>query len=585
MKLVKNALYSTLLTATMATSSFADCGFELFNISSMPDTKIIDFVNQLSDDCRFSVIIKDKQAQEILETKLNKIYIKDLTIYEVLDIILAEHNLSYTLDNNILKISYLNTRVFNIDYILSQRKSTGGTNITLSSNSNSSATTNGSTSGATSESGTNIISTDEVKFWDDLDKEFKKILNRPSDPYVVDDVIINKNAGLVTVTATAKQMERLERYLEKLQKKVQLQVLIDVQLLSVTTSDSKSTGIDWAQLYKLQNISLGAGVASYTNVGTKIPAGGVITDNATSPNNYSKVFTLSASGSLSEVLKFLKTQGDVKSISNPKVLTLNNQPALITAGTEYFYKIQQSTNQQGTSGGVAATTQNDVVQSIFAGVLLSITPEIADDKTITLKINPSISETRTALTDATNTGRDMPPDLDRRQLSSVVTVKDGNKIILGGLINTKSSNSVSKVPLLGDIPLLGNLFKRTEKIKTTQEIVIIIKPHIIHKEKNTISLSDLGYQGFGDIKLKDDETKYKQHTLRDDTLHVYETPRIVVDSNITKLKVKPIERNTTNNQSNFDNVSENIETIENMDDNITEEEYSNLYADQIKEEK
>jgi len=498
MKLIKKTLCSALLAATLSTSSFADCSYELFNISSTENTKIIDFVNQLSDECEFSVIVTDKQAQKFLETTLNKTYLKDLTIYEVLDIILSEHNLSYTLENNLLKISYLNTKVFNIDYILSQRKSTGGTNITLSSQS---STGGASSSGASSESGSNIVSTDEVKFWDDLDKEFKKVLNRPSDPYKVKEVIINKNAGLITVTATAKQLHRLDLYLQKLQKKVQLQVLIDVQILSVNMSDSKSTGIDWAQLYKLQNISLGAGIATSKNVSSTLPVGGVITSSASSANEYSKVFTLSSSGALNEVIKFLKTQGDVRSISNPKVLTLNNQPALITAGTEYFYKIQQSTNQQGTGGGVASTTQSDIVQSIFAGVLLSITPEIADDKTITLKINPSISETRTALTDGTNTGRDMPPDLDRRQLSSVVTVKDGNKIILGGLINTKNSDSTSKVPLLGDIPLLGNLFKRTEKVKTTQEIVIIIEPHIIKKEKNTISLSDLGYKGFNDINL------------------------------------------------------------------------------------
>lgn len=571
MKLIKNALYSTLLTATMATNSFADCGFELFNISSMPNTKIVDFVNQLSDDCRFSVIIQDKQAEEILNTKLNKIYIKDLTIYEVLDIILSEHNLSYTLDNNILKISYLNTRVFNIDYILSQRKGTGGTNITLSSNSDSSS------SASSSESGTNIVSTDEVKFWDDLDKEFKKILNRPSDPYVVDEVIINKNAGLVTITATAKQIERMELYLEKLQKKVQLQVLIDVQILSVNMSDSKSTGIDWGQLYKLQNISLGAGMASYRNVGTTVPSNGVISSNTASPDGYSKVFTMSASGTLSEVIKFLNTQGNVKAISNPKVLTLNNQPALITAGTEYFYKIQQATNQQSSGGTVS--TQGDTIHSIFAGVLLSITPEIADDKTITLKINPSISETRTALTDGTNTGRSMPPDLDRRQLSSVVTVKDGNKIILGGLINTKSSNSTSKVPLLGDIPLLGNLFKRTEKVKTTQEIVIIIEPHIIHKEKNTISLSDLGYKGFGDIKLVDDDLSYEEHTLHDDTIHIYETPRIVDNNASTKLRVKPISATTNVEELESDNSEE-----KQVDTNLSEEEYSNLYdAEQIEE--
>jgi len=211
---------------------------------------------------------------------------------------------------------------------------------------------------------------------------------------------------------------------------------------------------------------------------------------------------MSVKGELSEVIKFLKTQGDVTSISNPKVLTLNNQPALITAGTEYFYKILSSTNQQGTGGGVAITTQTDLVNSVFAGVLLTITPEIADDKTITLKINPSLSETTTDISQTPNSGRDIPPDLNRRQLSSVVTLKDGNRIILGGLINAKNTSATNQVPILGSIPILGYLFKYEEMTKMTEELVIIIEPHIIHKSKDSISLSALGYEGLSDDLLK-----------------------------------------------------------------------------------
>ena len=96
----------------------------------------------------------------------------------------------------------------------------------------------------------------------------------------------------------------------------------------------------------------------------------------------------------------------------------------------------------------------------------------------------------------------MPPDLNRRQLSSVVTVKDGNRIILGGLINTKNTMDSNKVPLLGDIPILGYMFKYEEKIKSTQELIIIIEPHIIDKENNKLSLKDLGYKGLDEAILK-----------------------------------------------------------------------------------
>jgi general secretion pathway protein D len=201
-----------------------------------------------------------------------------------------------------------------------------------------------------------------------------------------------------------------------------------------------------------------------------------------------------AKGSLkiNNIIKFLKTQGDVKSISNPKVLTLNNQPALISVGNELFYKIQSTTSTIGASG---AGTQgsNEEINSVFAGILLDITPEISEDGIITLKINPSISDTLDAVERDSTGSRNIPPDLSRKQISSVVTMRDGQRVILGGLISSKRGKKVSKVPLLGDLPLLDNLFKRELEINTVEELVLIITPHIIRKDSD-ISLEDLGYR-------------------------------------------------------------------------------------------
>ena len=205
---------------------------------------------------------------------------------------------------------------------------------------------------------------------------------------------------------------------------------------------------------------------------------------------YTDAFTVKAGGTLDQVIKFLKTQGDVNAISNPKILTLNNQPALITSGTELFYKIKNSTTSTGTA---TTTSENETINSVFSGILLDITPEISNDGTIMLRINPSVSEAVGEVS-TLNTLRTMPPDLNRRQMSSVVRVKDGAQIVLGGLINTKTDTNGNKIPLLGDIPLIGWLFKTETYTKQTQEMVIIIEPHIIKKEGNNVALSDLGYR-------------------------------------------------------------------------------------------
>lgn len=522
MKKIKSSINCLLFSLLLSSSAFADCSYELFSISSNKGTKIIDFVEQLSDECEFTIIVTDPYADKFLETTLNKTHLKNLTINEVLNIILNENNLSYTLENNILKISYLTTKVFAIDYILSQRKSTGSTDITLSSSSTAgsqmaqgvASQQQGSGmeggSGASAESGIKIESNDEVKFWQELDLELQHVINRPHDAYDASAPIINKNAGLITVTCTIKQMHRLTKYLKRLQEKVQLQVLIDVQLLLVTMSEGESTGVDWSQLYKLQNLSYSTESLKNTNVSewendsalniteTAIGAAGA----AASIKGGASLVSVKTEGTLNEVVKFLQTQGDVSAISNPKVLTLNNQPALITVGTEYFYKLTSTETLAGGTSGVQSANEN--VQSVFSGVLLDITPEISEDKTITLKINPSISEINGDIPIDPTTGEaTMPPNLDRRQLSSVVTVKDGKRIVLGGLINTRINNTGNQIPLLGDIPVLGWLFKYEEKTKVTQELVIIIEPHIIDRENSTLSLKDLGYGGMTDNLLKD----------------------------------------------------------------------------------
>jgi general secretion pathway protein D len=505
----------------MASALQADCTYQLFSISSSKGTKISEFIDQLSDECAFSVIVSDEEAEKVLEKNLNKTKLKNLTIDEVLNLILKENNLAYTLENNILKISYLQTKTYNIDYIISQRRGEGSTDITLSSQSGSDTSSTTSASGSStmsqsqSESGMKITSTDEVLFWEELDAEIEKILNRPEDSFTAEAPIINRAAGLVTVTATAKQIERLNEYIEKLQKKMQYQVLIDVKMYSVVFDDSSRTGIDWSQIYSLQNFTLSYNNIKQQNVDTF--EGGLIeemyegdeaeglffngTDFEFKPiagmrvpvSTVSTLFNISNQITINDLVKFLKTQGDVYSISNPKVLTLNNQPALITVGTELFYKLTTTETTAGT--GATSQVAGEMINSVFAGVLLDITPEISDDGTITLRINPSISEARSAVS-SDNSNRTTPPDLNRRQLSSVVTVQDGNRIVLGGLINTSDGIDVNKVPLLGDIPILGHLFKSEEKVKHTEELVLIIEPHIVKSDDKGLSLADLGYTGY-----------------------------------------------------------------------------------------
>jgi general secretion pathway protein D len=275
---------------------------------------------------------------------------------------------------------------------------------------------------------------------------------------------------------------------------MKLQVLIDVRILTVTFDNSKTTGIDWTQLYGLENFAINSLANAQKNISS------FSFDNIDGAKGYKQgkngnssagiVINIAGTTKISEIIKFLTTQGELKSISSPRVMALNNQPALISVGKELFYKIKS--NNTNNSAGGTSSSQGELVDSVFAGILLDITPEIDTNGMITLKINPSISETINSADNHNNNVRSIPPDLIRRQISSVIKVKDGQHAILGGLISSKIGLKVNKVPLLGDIPLLEYAFKNEQKIHTVEELVLIITPHIV-KNSKSISLNGLGY--------------------------------------------------------------------------------------------
>jgi len=446
-----------------------DCSTQMFSVTLNSSLTYSDVIENLADECDLSILIKDKEAGKKLQEHIYFMTLKNASLMEFLDTLLVENNIDYELDGNKLKISYIRTKTFRLNYLAGDRTGTSSANINIA-NSSGGANKGGANG---SKTGVSIKSNDNFKFWSKIQKEINELVNRPEDSYKAPEPIVNPEAGMITVTGTVRQLNRVQNYIDEISTQLKNQVLIDVNILSVTFDDSATTGIDWSQLHNLQNLSVSTTISSETK-------------------------TIVAEGSLkiNNVIKFLKTQGDVKSISNPKVLTLNNQPALISVGNELFYKIQSTTSTIGASG---AGTQgsNEEVNSVFAGILLDITPEISPDGIITLKINPSISDTLDAVERDSTGSRNIPPDLSRKQISSVVTMRDGQRVILGGLISSKRGKKVSKVPLLGDLPLLDNFFKRELEINTVEELVLIITPHIIKKDSD-ISLEDLGYRKLSD---------------------------------------------------------------------------------------
>ncbi len=501
-------------------ASAEGCSTKLFSVTIDSKLSIGDVIDNLADTCGLTVIITDDAAKLRLNKKLYYVKLRNSTLKGFLNTILKDNDLNYTLKGNKLKIAYLVTRTFKIHYVSGGRtgKSTANVTIANAQNATAGAAGGGEDSTSSAKTGISIESTQEFNFWQTVEREIQRILVRAGDgsthytktgdtwtgpdgkvwEYNPLSPIINAEAGMVTVTGTERQINRVSRYIYTLSKQMKSQVIIDVRIMSVLFDDSTTNGVDWSQLYTLQNVTINTLAMAQANIGTytfdNITG---ITDadfvHGSKPSNAS-VISITGSTEVSEIVKFLSTQGDVKSISSPRVMTLNNQPALISVGEELFYKIKSSSTASGGGGAVAA--EGELVDSVFAGILLDITPEIDANGYVTLKINPSVSEARNDIA-ADGGVRNIPPDLIRRQISSVIKVKDGEHAILGGLISTRTGFKNNKIPLLGDIPGLGYLFKQEERIHKVEELVFIITPHII-KTSKSVSLKDLGYSKLND---------------------------------------------------------------------------------------
>jgi len=482
----------TLMTGSLTQVDAKSCDMRMFNIKIAEKVSTNEILNQLSSECGFSVITNDSYAKEKLDEKLYGINIKNMALSEIFDVLVASKGLGFDYNRNVLKISGLSTKTFKVDYVTTSREGKSNTDISLTGDGGEE---NSGSGGASSLStGATITSSDKFSFWDTMEKELTSILNASADGHQSAAPIINKEAGLVTVSGTDVQLQRIGAYIDTLMNRLHKQVMIDVKILSVTLNNQQKTGVNWGEIYKLQNVKVGYDSIHAKDVDT-------FTDgkiNTASKNGiwHSNLLRFSGDTSIADIIQFLNTQGKVSSISNPKVVTLNNQPAVFSSGDQLYYKLSSSSRQSGT-GAATEVYSGEIVKSVFAGVLLDITPQITDDGEIILKINPSISS---AKSDVKSDGvRRLPPDLTKQQISAVVKLHDGEKAVLGGLIKSVKQKGEYKVPVLGNIPVLGYAFRQDTTTEKREELVIIVTPHIItpydKRPQRHLTLRDIGYRG------------------------------------------------------------------------------------------
>lgn len=461
------------------------------------DTNIQDILLAFSKEDEYNIIIDPELTGKVT------IDLKRVTLKEALEAILTPLGWTYRIEGKFIKIMrpQLETRLFTLNYLATRRSGKreiyastgGGLQATVLPGQQTPTVTPGGRTGFS-----DLISLDEMDLWRDIQRGLETIIFGKTEEKAApaelekttwtrsDDrgrkLIVNKSTSVIMVTDSPQNLNKVASFLEAVEGSSQRQVTIQAKIFEVILSDENKEGINWKvieSLPRIANLSWGltnkAGTTGYPGV----LGGFTLTDTTTgttiqTPGTFKiKPFggtlAIGTEVALSDIMAAIAEQGDVKVLSSPTISTLNNQKAIIRVGNQDVFF----------TSGVVVAGGDTVVQTfqpitIDVGIILDVTPQIAEDGTIIMNIHPSITE---------KTGEKVTPDgkttfplLSVRETDTTVRVRDGQTIIIAGLMQEKNEESYVGVPVLHSIPLLGGLFRYKTEKKRTAELVIMITP-------------------------------------------------------------------------------------------------------------
>jgi MSHA biogenesis protein MshL len=386
----------------------------------------------------------------------------------------------------------MRSQVFQVDYLDIERQ--GGSRTRVSSgqvsqapnngasgnNSNNSANTaaNGNLdkNGAESSfSGAQVTTKSRTNFWETLEESLRLLIGEEDGRKVIADPM----SGTVLVRAMPRELLDVDNYLQSLQTSVNRQVIIEAKILEVRLNDQFQAGINWTSLIDLQGSSreIAAGVFG---TGLALPQNNIV--NADS-DALGSVFALNAHiGDFDALLELLKNQGDVQVLSSPRVSTVNNQKAIIKVGTDEYF-VTDLDVQTDVATGVSNQSADVTLTPFFSGVALDVTPQIDEQDHITLHVHPAISEVKQdnkEVSVSTQTEFNLPLAMSTiRESDTIIRATNGQVVVIGGLMQDLIQDNLSSTPFLGDLPLIGYMFRQTRKVATKTELVILLRPYVV----------------------------------------------------------------------------------------------------------
>jgi MSHA type pilus biogenesis protein MshL len=364
------------------------------------------------------------------------------------------------------------TVLYPIEYPQLTRSGSGSASITLGGASNHSSTNSGSfgngNAGGLNQSGTaqtgsdatqvSILQENQNAFWTTLEAELRTMLRED------ESLVLNRFSGVVQITAPARRHDVIRPFLAYVGHRITQQVEIEAKLVEVTLHDDAKLGIDWDV------------VAHKAEAHAAVDVPGI---GGTLLNANSFVAKLGFRHA-NAVVRALTEQGEVRTVSEPRLRALHNQTALIKVGEDRpFFRLQQSVslNQPGSNVPFNQTQENYSVSTITIGTILAVTPHVGMDRVITLDVLPAITRLQSIVTSPD--GRQTAPVTEVKQASTIVRLKDGETAVIGGLISEDRGREVRAVPVLSRVPLLGAAFRSKATLTSRTELVIFLTPRLV----------------------------------------------------------------------------------------------------------
>jgi len=437
----------------------------------------------------------------------------DQTLPKILDRIAEQVDIIYSIEGNTLRVraDVPVLRIYNVHYLNISRTSKGKVSISTeigtsgtgiqsiggSGGGNGSGSNSGS--GSSSSSGnkakTSVESESINTFWKTLASNIASIIYKPSKKTTGNtinnnkNIIVNRESGIIAVRATLRKQKQVAEFISRVVNSAQRQVLIEATVAEVRLSDKYQAGVDWSVVGEKATIG-----------GVSVLKKGAVQSVLSGNLGAAPFFQLAGVGSvngnpLNVTLKALETFGNVKVLSSPKVMALNNQTAILKVVDNEVYF---TTNVQLDAGSVnqkATTAVNTEINTVPIGFIMSVTPFIDSDGEVTLNVRPTISRVIRFVNDpnpelaALNVVSQIPV-IQVREIETMLKIKDRDTAVIGGLMQDQVEKTKQGIPLLSSIPLVGNLFsyKKDEYVKT--ELVIFIRPVVIHNASLTGDLSN-----------------------------------------------------------------------------------------------